>query len=311
MDDSAAQTFVVPPERAGERVDRFVQSVGPKFGRKTAQELVARQLALVNGRPTHKGHLLSVGDQVTLLATSPWQEGEVSVPSLPIAFETEDFVVLDKPPGLPSAGTWNRPQNTAAGFLVARYPGISDVGFRPLEAGLVHRLDNGTSGLLWAAKNQAAFLRARELFAAGLVDKRYLALTTQSIPDTGQISSALAPDPRDKRKVCSAQQGALRTTAFSVISRGTHWALVEVTVARAYRHQIRVHLAEAGYPLLGDLLYRGEAVPALASGRHALHASQIAIRGSAADGWTVSAPLPEDLGSLLSDAGLDPARFKR
>jgi 23S rRNA-/tRNA-specific pseudouridylate synthase len=182
------------------------------------------------------------------------------------------------------------------------------VGFREREPGLVHRLDNETSGVVLAARSQAAFQAARSLFESSLLEKRYLAVVAADAPEAGELQTLLGPDTSDPRRVrVYAEPGdgysKLSRTSYRVLQRGSRFALVELTVERAFRHQIRAHLAHLGYPIAGDALYGGAAVPELGD-RHALHGSYIAWAGDAARaGFRAEAGLPAELAALVGDAG--------
>jgi 23S rRNA pseudouridine1911/1915/1917 synthase len=227
-------------------------------------------------------------------------------PSLPlqVLFESADFVIVDKPAGLPTAPLSRVETRTLASALLARYPEMRGVGFREREPGLVHRLDNETSGVVLAARNQPAFEHARSLFGSGQLEKRYLAIVTADAPPSGEIESWLGPDPSDARRVrvvVDAPEGyaKLCRTSFRVVERARGFTLLELSVASAFRHQIRVHLAHLGYPIAGDALYGGAEAPALGA-RHALHGSYIAWAGDAERaGFRAEATLPPELRALL------------
>jgi 23S rRNA pseudouridine1911/1915/1917 synthase len=192
----------------------------------------------------------------------------------------------------------------------------------------VHRLDNDTSGLLLVARTQAAFHELKEAIRAGGVDKRYLAIVaiigkssraasvsaSGALADSGTIDLPLAQHPKDKRRVfaCVHERDVARlkprsaTTTYRVVRRwraeidgqSLELALVDAKAPKALRHQIRVHFAALGAPLLGDGLYGGPAAPSL--GRHALHASHVGYAGGAVvDPFVVDASLPADLQAIV------------
>jgi 23S rRNA pseudouridine1911/1915/1917 synthase len=156
-----------------------------------------------------------------------------------------------------------------------------------------------------AARNQHAFKAARALFESSLIEKRYLAVVGAGLTGSGEVQTLLGPDPADPRRVRVFEQEPsdgyvkLAHTRYRVVRSGAHFALVELSVERAFRHQIRVHLARLGHPIAGDALYGGPPAPALGA-RHALHGSYIAWAGDAARaGFRAEAALPEELGALL------------
>jgi 23S rRNA pseudouridine1911/1915/1917 synthase len=169
----------------------------------------------------------------------------------------------------------------------------------------VHRLDNETSGVVLAARNRAAFQAARALFESALIEKRYLAVTGSGLAEAGEIQTLLGPDSADPRRVRVFEHepaegyAKLASTRYRVLRSSERFALVELSVERAFRHQIRVHLAHLGFPIAGDALYGGPEAPSLGA-RHALHGSYIAWAGDAArEGFAAEAPLPAELGALL------------
>jgi 23S rRNA pseudouridine1911/1915/1917 synthase len=272
----ALRELEVSAADAGSRLDRYVKTTHPALSRRALDVLFEGGQVLHNGRPGKKGDRVGIGDHIAFdpsyaeVTARPAPAGDVRV-----VLVTDDLVVMDKPAGIPSGAVPGRLDGTAAGQLLSLFPEIANVGYGPHEPGLVHRLDTQTSGLLLAARTPDAFSTLRTLMQAGGVVKRYLAITRGIAPEQGRIELGLQPDPHDERRVrVTTQKGALRTTAFRLLeSKGGH-SLLEVTLARGYRHQIRAHLASAGLPLAGDVLYGGQ-TDGLAP-RHALHASYIA-----------------------------------
>jgi len=296
-------SVLIDEKLAGHRADQAVLRSFPGFSRKEVKELFEA------GRVRCAGHRLKKGDRV-----EPGSELSVQAPSTPITpdatialellFESPDFVIVNKPAGLPTAPLLRTETRSLAAALLARYPEMLGVGFREREPGLVHRLDNETSGVVLAARNQAAFSAARALFESSLVEKRYLAVVAAGLPDAGELETLLGPDPSDPRRVRVYEQppdgyAKLSHTRYRVVERGAGCALVELSVERAFRHQIRAHLAHLGFPIAGDALYGGPAAPELGA-RHALHGSYIAWAGDALRaGFRAEAGLPLELRALL------------
>jgi 23S rRNA pseudouridine1911/1915/1917 synthase len=182
---------------------------------------------------------------------------------------------------------------------------MAGIGYAPREAGLLHRLDTGTSGLLIAARSRQAFVALRSGMTAGYLEKKYLAVVPSGpLDDTGVISGWLASHPRDRRRVAVlGSQTRLKGARYSqtewrVVHRGLSWQLLEIHAGLAYRHQVRAHLAALGYPIAGDRLYGGAPVRLL-RGRHALHASYVAWPGDMTiAAFAVEARLPTELTEL-------------
>jgi len=194
---------------------------------------------------------------------------------------------------------------------------MAGIGFSPREPGLCHRLDTGTSGVVLAARTEAAFNTLTRALKEGRLDKRYLLICAAAdLPESGMIDIPLAPHPKDRRRVyaCTHERDVARlaprpaSTSYQKLREHGRWALVEVKAAKAARHQIRAHFAAIDHPLVGDLLYGGPPLP-LAEGqeagegsRHALHAHRIMWKGDATvPAFAIESPLPEDLAALVPE----------
>ncbi|MGD8316262.1 MAG: RluA family pseudouridine synthase [Myxococcales bacterium] len=270
---------------AGQRLDTTLARRVPGLSRGRARTLIESGAVRVDGRLVPKACVLKEGQRVSVDELPPPRDFHACPdPDLPleVLLETEDFVVVDKPAGVPSHPLREGERGTVAGALVARYPEMRDVGYRRREPGIVHRLDTHTSGVMLAARNADAFRSLEGDLRAGRIEKRYLARCVGAVLAPRIIDTPIAGDPRDRRKVRACvdpreakRLGAQRAQTEVLSSRSAaHGSLVEVRANRARRHQVRVHLASIGHPLLGDTLYGG---PRLRSpDRHLLHA--IALR---------------------------------
>jgi 23S rRNA pseudouridine1911/1915/1917 synthase len=299
---SEVRTFVVGPADAGERLDKFLVRSCPELGRRGASWLVERSLVRIDGARAPKSRRLRAGEQVSVLGE--WAGAPVGEPDAPLCtrLTRSDLVVVDKPAGQPTAPLHADERGSLAGALLGRYPEMAGVGYRSREPGLLHRLDTRTSGLVIAARSLAVFESLRDALRAQRLDKRYLAIVEAvQLPDSGVIDRALMPHPGGSGRVVLAPDDALRSgvqscqTRFRTLGRRGRWALLEVIAKRAYRHQVRVHLASSGWPIAGDLDYGGSVSGALAE-RHALHASHVAWAGDErVPAFAVDSDLPEDL----------------
>jgi 23S rRNA pseudouridine1911/1915/1917 synthase len=294
----------VGPELAGRRADEAVLRQFDGFSRREVKQLFEEGRVRQGRRRLKKGDRLELGLALTIDAPTAPIVADPTIP-LEVLFESADFVIANKPAGLPTAPLVRTEKRSLAAALLARYPEMSGVGFREREPGLVHRLDNETSGVVLAARNVAAFQTARALFESALIEKRYLAVTGTGLAPAGEIQTLLGPDSADPRRVRVFDQeppggyAKLATTRYRVVRSSARFALVELSVERAFRHQIRAHLAQLGFPIAGDSLYGGPEAPSLGA-RHALHGSYIAWAGDGArDGFEAEAPLPDELGALL------------
>jgi 23S rRNA pseudouridine1911/1915/1917 synthase len=298
------QKFAVDAGAAGERLDRWLAQHVAGVGRRGATELCARRRVLVNGRAAPKAHRLEPGDVVSLL--DDLAAGIVTEPDAPldVRLERADLVIVEKPAGQATAPLEPGEAGSLAGALLARYPDMLGIGHRAREPGLLHRLDTQTSGLVLAARTAESFAALSQALEAERLEKRYLALVEdRQLPESGRIELALTVYPRGSGRVVAspeAEAGArLRRSEFRTLERRGGIALVSVAVARAFRHQVRVHLAASGWPIVGDRLYGGRMAPALGE-RHALHASYVAWAGDArVPAFTVESALPEDLAAFF------------
>jgi 23S rRNA pseudouridine1911/1915/1917 synthase len=303
---AVGRRFEVLAEEAGERLDRFLVRRCPELGRRAAADLIERGLVHVAGRRATKSQRLVAGDEVTAppaTALSPPPEAGLA---LDVRFERSDLVVVEKPAGQASVPLAPGERGSLAGALVARYPEMVGVGYRLREPGLIHRLDTRTSGLMVAARSAAVFDALVAALRAHRLDKRYLAIVEGArLPDELVIELPLMPGGAGRVVVAppGARPSGSKTAVsrFRTLERRGRFALVEVEASRAYRHQVRVHLAASGWPIVGDLEYGGAERPALA-GRHALHASHVAWAGDErVPAFVVDSPLPADLVAFFTE----------
>ena len=283
------------------RLDTFLRGALPAMSRRLVRRLIAEGAVCVNGRPAVKGVRVAPGDRVTLPDLPATITPEPGL-ALAVLHEDDALVALDKPGGIPGHALDPRQRGTAAAFLLARYPEMADVG-DPLAPGLVHRLDSGTSGLLVAARTRAAHCALRAALRARAVEKRYLAWVAgdASALDGARVALPLAHDPRDRRRMLPATARVRAwpaETRLAIVAAGRERSLVEATILTGVTHQVRVHLAARGHPVLGDVLYGG-APAGLPRGRHALHAAGLTLPHPT-DGrpLSLSALLPADLAAL-------------
>lgn len=275
--------LVVESAEDGLRLDLVLVRRLPALSRARAKTLLENGEVKVNGRACRKGARLVTGDRVTLAsAPEPSEFAARPDPSLvlPIVHEDPWIVVVDKPAGIPSHPLRAHEIGTVASALVARYPEMAGVGWRPREPGILHRLDGGTSGLMLAARDDLTFQTLLTALRNGDIEKRYVAVV-HGVPDVGPIDAPIAPHPSDPRRVRVGPGRGERSALTEVLAvrplEETDGLLAEVEVraGAAARHQVRAHLAWLGHPLVGDVLYGAPAMAGL--DRHLLHASKIAL----------------------------------
>ncbi|MCE4536089.1 RluA family pseudouridine synthase [Pelomonas sp. P7] len=291
----------------GERLDRWLTGRAPEFSRNHLQSLVERGCVLVDGRAVTKAaHKLRAGQrvEVTLLPTDESRAFRAEAMALPIVFEDEHLLVVDKPAGLvvhPAAGNWS---GTLMNGLLAHHAAAATLP----RAGIVHRLDKDTSGLMVVGKTLEAVTALTRLIAAREVHREYLALAHGRIDAAFVVEQPLRRDPVSRVKMAVAPAGlgkAARTDVFPLgvgEAAGRPVSAVHCVLHTGRTHQIRVHLAHAGHPLVADALYGGAA--ALGLTRQALHAARLSFRHPATgEALSLVAPLPGDLAAAWAAIG--------
>jgi 23S rRNA pseudouridine1911/1915/1917 synthase len=296
----------------GERLDRYVAALLTGVSRAEVQRWIADGAVTVGGRTAKPSHRLAAGEVLQIVRPTPAPEALLAVPmDLAVVYEDADCVVIDKPPGLVVHPATSHRQDTLVNGLLARYPEMRAMvdlgregGRRP---GIVHRLDRDTSGLIVVARSEAARVDLQRQFRRRLVDKTYLALVHGRISDAeGQIDLPIGRHPRNRKRMAAVADGRPALTEYTVRAylRMPHghrefYSLVAARLRTGRTHQIRVHLAHLGYPVVGDATY-GRRKQGIACPRQFLHAHHLAFRRPS-DGARVSftAPLPPDLTAVL------------
>jgi 23S rRNA pseudouridine1911/1915/1917 synthase len=306
----------VPATAAGHRLDRFLATQSD-LSRTRLQELIRQGMVTVNGSAARASQALKEGDALVVLVPEP--EATRLVPEdipLAVAYEDDDLVVVDKPAGLvvhPGAGVKH---GTLVHALVHRYPDIEGVGGvrRP---GIVHRLDKDTSGLMVVAKTDRAYQALVRDLAARRLKRVYRALAWgDPRAESGVLDAPIGRDPRNrKRMAVVARGGKAARTRFRVEERFGVVCLLRLELETGRTHQIRVHLAWAGHPVVGDAVYGGGrkrlsapvaernlAVELLERiGRQALHAAELdMIHPVTGSPLRLRSPLPADFAEALA-----------
>jgi 23S rRNA pseudouridine1911/1915/1917 synthase len=296
------------PDASKERLDHYLVRTGFAPSRRVAQELIERGMVRLNGRRSKKSEIVDAGDRVEVAA--PRQHAAIEPnPDLELEVIHEDAaaIVVNKPGGLPCHPLEAGERGTVMNAVVARFPETASAGDKPLEGGLVHRLDNGTSGALLIARNGGAFEKLRDAIRAGRVARRYEALVAGYIEARIQIDTPIAHHAKNARKMVvgdpasanAKRAGRAAATIVEPVRRVGEFTLVSVTPKTGSRHQIRVHLASIGHPIVGDALYGGPASAALTHGRFWLHLHEVAFDSPAIGHVKVTAPIPSDLMKLI------------
>lgn len=308
MTESVQRTAIVPAERAGSRLDQTLAILFPEFSRSRLQQWVRAEQVLVDGEVMRPRDKLVGGERVELNATL---DEQVSVKpqaiALHVVYEDEQLLVIDKPAGLvvhPGAGN---AEGTLQNALLHHAPSLAGIP----RSGIVHRLDKETSGLLVVAKTLQAHHALVEQLQARTVRREYLALVNGTFTAGGRIEAGIARHPRDRVRMRVDERGREAITHYRIAKRFQAHTLLRVALETGRTHQIRVHMAHIGHPLVGDPLYGGrmllpkgatdEMRHALRSfRRQALHAACLGLAHPETGkevGWEAS--LPQDMNELL------------
>jgi 23S rRNA pseudouridine1911/1915/1917 synthase len=292
---------------AGLRLDAFLAAREVAPSRAAAQRLIAAGAVLVDGRTRPKNHRMQAGERVSVQPSeeSPELGGE-EVPAFTIAFEDDHLMVVDKPAGLVTHPAPGHAGPTLAEALRGRAAGGGD----PQRAGIVHRLDRDTSGLLVVAKDDAAFAALQRQMKDREVRREYLALVAgRPDAESGTIDAPIGRD-RARRTLVSTRSDRPRSavTHFEVLERLPHTALLKVRLETGRTHQIRAHLAAIGHPVCGDAPYGGRACgERLGLERQFLHARAIVFSHPVTgESVTCESKPPADLLRALDAARREP-----
>ena len=310
----------VPPEAAGERLDRFL-SRQLDVPRNQLQRWIDDGRVRIDGAAAKPAHRLLAGAEVAWEAPPPPTDDRLAPEAgdLAVLYEDDALIAIDKPAGLtvhPGAG---RSTGTLVHRLIARYPEIAGVG-GPGRPGIVHRLDRGTSGVMVVARTPSAYQHLSRAFAARQIEKRYLAICHGVMRGPREIDAAIGRHPTRRQEMTVRSGGRPARSRVRPLATTPAASLVEVELLTGRTHQVRVHLKSVNHPLVGDPVY-GEARWKAATGsaraalrdfpRPALHAWRLAFTHPT-DGRRVEleSPPPDDLRELwraLAGQDLDAA----
>ena len=282
------------------RLDQFLALQDTQLTRAQLHRLIVQGQVLLNGRSAKPAQKVRSGDLVSLTIPPPRVTDVVPqwMP-LTLVYQDSDIVVIDKPAGLSVHPGPGHPDQTLVNGLLARCPDIQGVG-GAIRPGIVHRLDKDTSGLMMVAKNLHAHQELSNQIKDRRVTKGYIALTTGVVfPDAGIIDQPIARDPRHRKRMAVVAGGRESRTRYRVVENPSGYSLLELALETGRTHQIRVHLAHLGHPLLGDGVY-GKTSSLL--DRHFLHANLLGFQHPrTGEALEFRAELPPDLAGVLDD----------
>ncbi len=296
--------FVVEKTSGPARLDawlagqRRLASAG--LSRSRLQALAVDGYVAVNGSPARPAQRIRSGDAIKVTVPPAVAPADLKPQDIDVAFvyEDEHLVVVDKPAGLPVHPGPGHPDGTLVNALLARCPDIRGIGGE-LRPGIVHRLDRDTSGLLVVAKTQTAHQRLADQIRDREALKEYQAVAVGLVtPESGTVDAPIGRDPRHRQRMAVTAGGRIARTHYDTREELPGHTLLDVRLETGRTHQIRVHLAYAGYPVFGDDVYgKGSAL----LGRQFLHAARLGFRHPATGEWMEHcADLPGDLQAVLT-----------
>jgi 23S rRNA pseudouridine1911/1915/1917 synthase len=296
----------IPPESAGIRLDVALARLFPAHSRSRLQQWIKSGRVTLDGRPAQPRDKVWGGEQVQIRADAQDAAAADAPQAIPLQIRYEDdaLLVIDKPAGLVvHPGSGNR-DGTLLNALLHHAPALAALP----RAGIVHRLDKDTSGLLVVARTLEAQTSLTRQLQARTVKRDYLALVTGSPPASGSVHAPIGRHPTVRTRMAVVASGRAATTHYRTLARGSGWALLECSLETGRTHQIRVHLHSIGHPLIGDPVYGARAgrapLPAAAHAlrRQALHAARLTLTHPVTgERLSWESALPEDMARLLAE----------
>ena len=302
--DSRSEYVIADGEEAG-RLDRHLASRLQRLSRSRIQRLINAGQVLVNGQPTTSRYRPQAGDLISVL--QPGNEPATPEPEnipLSIIYEDEDILVLNKPEGMVTHPGAGHAHGTLVNALLGYRPELASVALDPLRPGIIHRLDRDTSGVLVVAMNPTAQERLMAQFKARTIEKLYLAVLNGRVtPDRARIDAPIGRDPSNRLRMAVVKDGKRAVTEYVVRQALRGATLTDVRLLTGRTHQIRVHLAYIGHPVIGDSVY-GVGSPRDNAYRLLLHAWQLGfVHPRTSESMRFAAPLPERFNDALKELG--------
>jgi 23S rRNA pseudouridine1911/1915/1917 synthase len=313
----ATTTTIIPvsDDLIGERLDRALAQLFPDLSRTRAQAAIKAGAVRVDGRPIRSSHQLEAGQQIEVdhhalnIAGAPGasdaQLPQAEAIPLRVVFEDERLLVVDKPAGLVVHPAPGHSTGTLVNALLAHLPGL-EAGSDASRPGIVHRLDKDTSGLIVIAQDAPTHTALAHQMREHSTVKRYLALVEGRMPAAeGVIDAPIGRDPRHRQRMALVSEvngGREARTRFKTLWEARGRSLLELQLETGRTHQIRVHLASVGHPVVGDIVYGRAQLPL--PPRQFLHATHLEFVHPATGEWLLfDAPLPPDLTHFLAAHG--------
>ena len=298
---------IIVKEEEKIRLDAYISNKMPDLSRMAVKRLLEEDKIKVNGEKAKASNKISKGDKIEIQIDEP-KDIKIEAQDIPIdiVYEDEDIIVVNKPKGLVVHPANGNPDGTLVNAIMAICKeSLSGIGGE-LRPGIVHRLDKDTSGLLIVAKNDKAHINMSEMIKNREVKKTYIALVRGNIPeDSATINMPIGRSTKDRKKMAVKKDGKEAITHFKVIGRYTtnkgSYTLLEIKIDTGRTHQIRVHLAEIGYPVIGDEVYSNGKNEFGVHGQ-CLHAKKLEFKHPiTGKDMILEAPLPEYFENIVCE----------
>ena len=288
------------------RLDKAVSNINTALSREAIQRMIKTGKILVNGKQSKPSYKTSINDIISIEEEIPQEEITLKPQEMPldIIYEDDDIIIINKEKGIVVHPGNGNPDGTLANAVMAKCKGsLSGIGGK-IRPGIVHRIDKDTSGLVIIAKNDLAHINLSEQIQNRKVQKTYIALVRGCVKENeATINMPIGRSTKDRKKMAVTKNGKEAITHFKVLNRFTtnkaSYTLLEVKIETGRTHQIRVHLSEIGYPIVGDMVYSNGKNPFGVEGQM-LHAAKLTFKHPTTNKEvTFEAPLPEYFTKVL------------
>ena len=284
------------------RLDKYIAEKNSNYSRAIIQKMIIDEKVLVNGKKTKNSYKVTTGDVITIEDSEPKEDFKLKPQkiSLDVIYEDDDIIIINKEKGMVVHPGNGNPDGTLANAILERCKdSLSGIG-GVVRPGIVHRIDKDTSGLVIVAKNDNAHLNISKQIQERKVTKTYIALVRGNIKENeATINMPIGRSTQDRKKMAVTKKGKEAITHFKVLKRYDGFTLLEVKIETGRTHQIRVHLAQIGYPIVGDVVYSNGKNPFNVKGQM-LHAQKLEfVHPTTNKLVSYEAPLPEYFSNVL------------
>lgn len=298
--------IIIKENDSGQRIDKFLAKEFFSYSRGEIIRQIKSGNVLVNKKIVKPSYVLKEKDIIETVISEQGSENGIVANSyikLNIIFQDKNIIVVDKPAGLQVHPDHNKKDNTLVNVLIAKFPEIKEVGDDPIRPGIVHRLDKDTSGIMIVARNQNTFEELKKKFKNREVEKQYRAIVYGKPEKEGVIDKPLARASNYKKQVVAGRKTKTKiraaVTKYKALKSWGGYSFLEVMPKTGRMHQIRVHMASIGHPIVGDNIYKSKRIKKVAAVRQMLHARSIKFELFGKN-YRFSAGEPEDFRRFLT-----------